>query len=79
MAAQYVYCIQCHKKYPTHLFDTRYDFSKMAPEECPACSGTRELHVNLDFQLGAGERDFKVVSAHLPEELESWLGEGTKK
>jgi hypothetical protein len=31
--------------------------------------------VNLDFQLGAGDGDFKVVSAHLPEKLESWLGE----
>jgi hypothetical protein len=33
------------------------------------------LHVNLDLQLGAGDGDFKVVSAHLPETLESWLGE----
>ena len=22
--------------------------------DCPLCGGTRELHVNLDFQLGAG-------------------------
>jgi hypothetical protein len=39
------------------------------------------LHVNLDFQLGAGDGDFKAVSAHLPETLE-WLGEeeeGRKK
>ena len=77
MAAQYFYCTQCHKKYPTHqkLFDTLHDFSKVTPEDCPACGGTRELHVNLDFQLGAGDGDFKVVSAFLPKKLESWLGE----
>ena len=77
MASQHFYCIQCHKKYPTHnkLFDTLYNFSKMAPEHCPACGGTRELHVNLDFQLGAGDGDFTVVSALLPDKLESWLGE----
>jgi hypothetical protein len=68
VAAQYFLCIQCHKKYPTHqkLFDALYDFSKIAPEGCPACGGTRDLHVNLDFQLGAGDGDFKVVSALLP-------------
>jgi len=77
MAAQYFFCIQCHKKYPTHqkLFDTLYDFSKMSPEECPACGGTRELHANLDFQLGAGDGDFKIVSAFLPDKPDSWLGE----
>ena len=77
VASQYFSCIQCHKKYPTHhkLFDTLYDFSKMAPEDCPVCGGTRELHVNLDFQLGAGDGDFKVLSALLPAKLESWLGE----
>ena len=77
MASQYFFCIQCHKKYSTHqkLFDTLYDFQKMAPEECTACGGTRELHITLDFQLGAGEPDFKVVSAFLPDKLESWLGE----
>ena len=77
MAAQYFYCVQCHKKSPTHqkLFETLYNFSKAAPEHCPACGGTRELHVNLDFQLGAGDGDFKVVSAFLPDKLESWLGE----
>ena len=55
MSAQHFYCTQCHKKSPTHhkLFDTLCDFSKMAPEDCPACGGSRELHVNLDFQLGA--------------------------
>ncbi len=77
MASPYFYCTQCHKKYPTHhkLFDTLYTFSKTAPECCPTCAGTRELHVNLDFQLGAGDGDFKVVSAFLPDKLESWLGE----
>ena len=77
MAAQYFCCIQCHKKYPTHhkLFDTLYDFQKVAADGCPACGGTRELHVSLDFQLGAGDGDFKVVSAFLPDKLESWLGE----
>ncbi len=81
MAAQYFFCIQCHKKVPTHqkLFDTLYDFSKMAPEECPACGGTRELHTTLDFQLGAGDGDFKVVSALLPDKLESWLGEESEE
>jgi len=81
VAAQYFFCIQCHKKYSTHLklFDTLYDFSKMAPEECQSCGGTRELHVTLDFQLGAGDGDFKVVSALLPEKLESWLGEESEE
>lgn len=77
MAAQYFYCIQCHKKFPTHnkLFETLYNFSKTTPEQCPACGGARELHVNLDFQLGVGDGDFSVVSAFLPDKLESWLGE----
>ena len=77
MAAQYFCCIQCHKKYPTHqkLFDSLYDLSKMTPEECPTCGGTRELRVSLDFQLGAGDGDFTVVSAFLPDKLDSWLGE----
>ena len=77
MSAQYFYCTQCHKKVPTHqkLFDSLYDFSKAAPEDCAICGATRELHVNLDFQLGAGDGDFKVVSAFLPDKLESWLGE----
>lgn len=77
MATQSFYCTQCRKKYPTHqkLFDTLYDFSKTSPPECPACGGIRELHLGLDFQLGAGDREFNVVSALLPEKLESWLGE----
>ncbi len=77
MATQYILCTQCHKKYPAHhkLFDTLYDFHKMVPEDCAACGGTRELHVTLDFQLGNGDGDFKVVSAFLPDKLESWLGE----
>ena len=40
----------------------------MAPEECPACGGTRELRVPLDFQLGAGDGDFKLISALLPQQ-----------
>ena len=77
MSAQYFYCSQCHKKYPTHhkLFETLYNFTKISPEDCPSCGGTEELHVSLDFQLGAGDGDFKVVSALLPAKLESWLGE----
>jgi hypothetical protein len=39
----------------------------MAPVKCPACRGTRELRVNLDFQPGAGDGDFKVISALLPD------------
>ena len=31
--------------------------------------------MNLAFQLGAGDGDFRVVSAFLPDKLESWLGE----
>ena len=63
MAAQYFYCTQCHKKYPTHhkLFDTLYDFSKIAPEDCPACGGMRELHITLDFQLGVGDEQEEVT------------------
>jgi hypothetical protein len=29
----------------------------------------------LDFQLGAGDSDFRVVSASLPDRLDSWLGQ----
>jgi hypothetical protein len=74
-------CTQCHKKYPAHhkLFDTLPDFSKMAPDDCPACGGTRELHVILDFQPGAGYGDFKVVSAFLPDKLESRPGDGSEE
>lgn len=81
MAAQYFYCNSCHKKYSTHqkLFDSLYNFSKSAPESCPGCGGPRDLHVDLDFQLGAGDGDFKVVSAHLPGRLESWLGDGEEE
>ena len=81
MAAQYFFCNSCHKKYSTHqkLFDSLYNFSKNAPEACPGCGEARDLHVDLDFQLGAGDGDFKVVSAHLPVRLESWLGDGEEE
>jgi DNA-directed RNA polymerase subunit RPC12/RpoP len=77
VAAQYYYCTQCHKKISTfqRLFDALYEFSKSDPENCPVCGSVRELHVSLDFQLGVGDGDFKVVHAFLPEKLESWLGE----
>lgn len=77
MAAQFFSCTQCHKRYPTHqkLFDALYDLQRMRPEVCPICGGTRELHLTLDFQLGAGDSDFRVVSAFLPAKLESWLGQ----
>ena len=77
MASQYFYCTQCHKKSPTlhKLFDTLYEFSRRPPEHCPLCGSARELHLTLDFQLGAGDGDFQVVSALLPEKLDSWLGE----
>ncbi len=29
----------------------------------------------MDFQLGGGDGEFRVVSAFLPDKLESWLGE----
>jgi hypothetical protein len=76
MAAQYFFCNECHKKYPTHqkLFETLYEFQKARVEDCPACGGARELRLTLDFQLGSGDGDFKVVSAFLPDKLESWLG-----
>ncbi len=77
MAAQYFYCVQCQKKSPTHqkLFDTLYEFSRTSPETCLTCGGKRELRLTLDFQLGEGDAEFKVISAFLPEKLESWLGE----
>jgi hypothetical protein len=77
VSTQHFYCTPCHKKYSTHqkMFETLYEFSKGAPENCPACGAARDLHINLDFQLGAGDGDFKVISAFLPEKLESWLGE----
>lgn len=76
MAAQYFSCTQCHKRHATQkkLFDTLYEFQRMRPEACPDCGAIRELHLTLDFQLGTGDSDFKVVSALLPEKLESWLG-----
>ena len=81
MAAQYFVCTQCHKRYPTHqkLFDTLYNFHKVGLEDCPACGGSRELYLNLDFQLGGGDPGFKVVSAFLPDKLESWLGENQEE
>jgi hypothetical protein len=77
VAAQFFYCTECHKKCPTHqkLFETLYNFTKTAPEPCPVCGRCRDLHVKLDFQLGGGDSDYKVISALLPEKLESWLGE----
>ncbi len=77
MATQFFVCTECHKKFPTHqkLFDTLYAFSKSLVEDCPICGSLRELWLTLDFQLGAGDSDYKVVSAFLPDKLESWLGE----
>lgn len=77
MATPCFYCHQCHKKYPSHqtLFDTLYEFSNGAPQNCPTCGDLRELRLSLDFQLGDGEGEFRVVSAFLPDKLESWLGE----
>lgn len=46
----------------------------MVPQECPACGGTQEPHLTLDFQLGAGDANFKVVPALLPDKAESWMG-----
>lgn len=77
MATQSLYCTDCRKKSPCHqkLFDVLYDFQRKAPAKCPDCGGERELHLTLDFQLGAGDSEFKVVSAILPEKLDSWLGQ----
>jgi hypothetical protein len=77
VSAHSLHCTQCHKKDSTHqkLFESLYNLSKASPENCPSCGGTREVHVNLDFQLGAGDGDFRVVSAFLPDKLDSWLGE----
>jgi hypothetical protein len=77
MTTQYFLCTECHKKYPTHqkLFDTLYDFQRSLASDCPSCGGKRELHLSLDFQLGTGDSEFRVISAFLPEKLESWLGE----
>lgn len=77
MPAAFYSCHTCHKRYPTHrkLFETLYQFQKASPEDCPGCGEERELHIDLDFQLGAGDSEFKVISAILPDKLESWLGE----
>jgi len=77
VASPYFYCTQCHKKSPTHhkLFETLYNFTKAAAQDCPLCGGNQNLHINLDFQLGLGDGDFKVISAFLPAKLESWLGD----
>lgn len=81
MSSQYLSCKHCGKRYPSHqkLFDSLYNFQKQGPEPCPACGGSRELHVSLDFQLGSGDPEFKVVSALLPETLDSWLGENEEE
>lgn len=77
MASQFFYCYVCRRKHPTHqkLFDILYDFCKSSPEPCPVCGAARELRLTLDFQLGGGDGEFKVISAFLPDKLESWLGE----
>jgi hypothetical protein len=77
MAVQNLSCARCHKRYPIHqkLFNMLYDFQRTSPDVCPSCGGVRELHLTLDFQLGAGDSEFKVVSASLPDKLESWLGQ----
>jgi len=77
VATQYFYCTDCQKKFAIsqRLFDTLFDFSRTDPQNCGTCGGTRELHVSLDFQLGMGDGDFKVIHAFLPGKLESWLGE----
>jgi len=77
VAAQFFYCTECRKKHSTHqkLFDALYNFTKAAPEPCPECGHARDLRLTLDFPLGAGDSEYKVVSALLPEKLESWLGE----
>jgi hypothetical protein len=81
VATQYFCCTQCHKKFSIalRLFDTLYDLSSNNPQDCPSCGGARELHVCLDFQLGVGGGDFKVVHAFVPEKLESWLGEDAQE
>jgi hypothetical protein len=81
VSTQFFRCTQCHKKSSTHqkLFGTLYDFSRALPEACPSCGSRRDLHVTLDFQLGAGDTDYAVVSAFLPDKQESWLGEGEEE
>lgn len=81
MPSAYYFCHTCHKRYPTHrkLFETLYEFQKANPEDCPVCGGKRELHLDLDFQLGCGDGEFKVVSAFLPNKLDSWLGDGEEE
>jgi DNA-directed RNA polymerase subunit RPC12/RpoP len=77
MPSAYYSCDTCHKRYATHrkLFETLYELQKANPEDCPACGGRRGLRLDLDFQLGCGDGEFKVVSAFLPDKLDSWLGE----
>ena len=77
MPSAHYSCPTCHKRYATHrnLFETLYELQKTHPEDCPACHAPRELHLNLDFQLGCGDGDFTVVSTFLPNKLDSWLGE----
>jgi len=81
MATQFLSCSSCHKRFPTHqkLFETLYEFHRLGAGSCPACSGSRELHITLDFQLGDGDSVFKVVSALLPDRLDSWLGQGEEE
>jgi hypothetical protein len=77
MPSAYFSCNECQKKFPAHkkLFNALYEFQKANPENCPACGGSKELRISLDFQLGCGDGEFKVISAFLPDKLESWLGE----
>ncbi len=63
MAAQFFYCIQCHKKYPTHqkLFDALYNFSKTAPEACPGCG--RHPRPTRQSRLSARRRGQRLQSS----------------
>ena len=81
MAAQYFLCSHCHKRSPTHLklFDALYNFHQSGVEPCPECGEERDLYLTLDFQLGAGDAAFRVLAAHLPARLESWLGENEEE
>jgi hypothetical protein len=55
------------------LFDTLLNFSelKRAPA-CNVCGREQELHVVMNFGLGAGPQRFRVLHVFLPGQLESW-------
>lgn len=72
---RYYRCEPCCKEHRTYeqLFVTLSNFStcQQGPG-CGVCGREQELHVVMNFGLGAGPQRFRVLRAFLPEQPESW-------